>query len=200
MKLYYIIIFTTFLSTFTGIIYIKNTLKWQTKPNRITWGIWATAPLIASIAMYFSQGFNWNILPVFMAWFMPLLIFLSSFVNKKSYWKLHTFDYICLFSAILALVLWWITNNPLLAIIFSILADFFAALPLIIKIYKIPETETVSPFIAWLFANLSAFLVITEWKIEEYLFSLYLVIICSVLILAYFWKRILNKINFHLKS
>ena len=81
-----------------------------------------------------------------MAGFLPLLIFLSSFVNKNSYWKLKKLDYICLALAVLALILWKITNNPLLAIIFSILADFFAALPLIIKIYKFPETETISAY------------------------------------------------------
>ena len=192
MEVYYIIIFTAIINSIWGIIYIKDTLKWETKPNKVTWGIWAAAPIIGSFAMFFSQWFNWNILPVFMAGFIPLLIFLSSFINKNSYWKLWKLDYICLFSAILALILWQITDNPLLAIIFSILADFIAAIPIIIKAYKFPETETVFPFFTWLITNLSAFLVIKEWKIEEYLFPLYLVIICSILILAYYWKRILK--------
>ena len=193
MELYYIIIFTALINAFGWIMYIKDTLKWKTKPNKITWWIWAAAPLIWSAWMYFSQWLTWNILPVFMAGFIPLLIFISSFVNKNSYWELTKLDYICLILAILALILWWITNNPLLAIIFWILADFFAALPLIIKIYKFPETENIFPFFAWLIANLSAFLVIKEWKPEEYLFPSYLVFICSALIIAYFWKRILWK-------
>lgn len=195
MESYYIIIFTAFINAFGWVIYIKDTLKWKTKPNKVTWWIWAAAPLIGSFAMYYSQWLTWNILPVFMAWFIPLLIFISSFVNPKSYWELKKLDYFCLTFAILALILWWITKNSLLAIIFWILADFFAAIPIIIKSYKFPETETVFPFFAWLIANLSAFLVIKEWKIEEYLFPAYLTIICLVLILAYFWKRIIKKLN-----
>ena len=195
MELYWIIIFTAFINAFGWIMYIKDTLKWKTKPNKITWWIWAAAPLIGSIAMYFSNWFTWSIIPVFMAWFIPLLIFLSSFINKNSYWKLWKLDYICLVFAILALILWLITDNPLLAIIFWILADLFAAIPLVIKNYNFPETENVFPFFAWLFANLSAFLVINKWEMEEYLFPLYLVIICSILILAFYWKKILKFIN-----
>jgi len=190
MQLYYVIIFTALVNALGWIMYIKDTLKWKTKPNKITWWIWAAAPLIWAAWMYFSQWLTWNILPVFMAGFLPLLIFLSSFVNKNSYWKLKKLDYICLALAVLALILWKITNNPLLAIIFSILADFFAALPLIIKIYKFPETETISAYFTWLISALSAFLVIKNWEIEEYLFPAYLVLICSVIILAYYWKKI----------
>jgi riboflavin transporter FmnP len=125
-----------------------------------------------------------------MAWFIPLMIFLSSFINKNSYWKLWKLDYACLIIAILALVLWFITSNPLLAIIFWILADFIAAIPLLIKMYYYPETETIWPFIAGLIANASAFLVIENWILEQYLFPLYLVIICTLLILTFYKKRI----------
>jgi len=194
MQLYYITIFTVLIHTFGGVVYIKDTLTWKTKPNRVSWWIWATAPLIWSAWMYFSQWLTWNILPVFMAGFIPFLIFISSFVNKKSYWELKKLDYICLVLAILGLILWWITNNPLLAIIFSILADFFASLPLIIKSYKFPETETIFPFFTWLIANLSAFLVIKNWLPEEYLFPVYLVLIDIVIILAYYWKKIFKKV------
>jgi len=37
--------------------YIKDTLKGQTKPNRITWLMWAIAPMIAFSASA-SEGFS----------------------------------------------------------------------------------------------------------------------------------------------
>lgn len=83
MELYYIIILTTLVNSYTGFLYIKDTLKWKTKPNKITWWIWAAAPLIWSAAMFVSEWFIWSAVPVFMAGFISLLIFLSSFINKK---------------------------------------------------------------------------------------------------------------------
>lgn len=192
MEAHYIVIFAVIINSIWWIWYIINTLKWKTKPNKITWLIWAAAPLIWTAATVVSQWFIWSVLPVFIAGLIPLTIFLASFINKNSYWKLWKLDYWCLALAIFALILWFITSQPLLAIIFWILADFLASIPLLIKIYKYPETETVWTFVIWLIANASAFLVIKNWVLEEYLFPLYLVLICFVIIFTYFWKKLLN--------
>jgi hypothetical protein len=42
-----------------------------------------------------SDGVRRAVLPVFISGFGPFLIFVSSFVNKKAYWKLEKSDYIC---------------------------------------------------------------------------------------------------------
>ena len=97
-------------------LYIKETLVGDTKPNRITWLMWAVAPLIATAAAI-ADGVTWAVLPVFMAGFGPLLVFVASFVNRNSYWKLETFDYLCGICSILALVFWGITQNPVVAIL-----------------------------------------------------------------------------------
>ncbi|MCL2280666.1 hypothetical protein FWC31_02160, partial [Candidatus Saccharibacteria bacterium] len=83
----YIVFLGAALILASSIDYIIDTLKGKTKPNRVTWLIWSTAPIIAAIAAI-SNGVSWAILPTFMAGFGPLLVFIVSFFNKKSYWKL----------------------------------------------------------------------------------------------------------------
>lgn len=161
--------------------YIKETIKGKTKPNRITWLLWSIAPLIATFAAL-SDGVKLSVLPVFMSGFGPFLVFLFSFVNKKSYWKLEKFDYVCGALSILALVFWGITKNPNIAIIFAILSDAFAAVPTLIKSWHHPETETVSPFLAGLFSSSTSFFAITIWGFSSVAFPLYLVSINCVLI------------------
>src|SRR3989338_1850794 len=85
--------------------YVKETVRGNTRPNKVTWLMWSVASLIAAFAG-FSAGAGWAVIPVFMAGFGPLMVFISSFVNKNSYWKLGTFDYLCGFFSLLALVLW----------------------------------------------------------------------------------------------
>lgn len=191
----YIVIFAVLINSIGWLLYVKDTIKGNTKPNRVTWWIWALAPMIATIAAL-SDWVTWSVLPVFISGFMPLLIFISSFYNKNSFWKLWKLDYFCLILALLAVVLWIVTKNPLLAIIFAVLADLIAGIPTVIKMYKFPETETVYTFMTWLFSALSAFLVIQEWRMEEYLFPLYLAIMCTTLIIWYYNKKILNLIKF----
>lgn len=171
--------------------YIKETLKGNTKPNRVTWFLWSFAPMIATFAAL-SDGVRWSVLPVFMSGFGPFLVFLASFINKNSYWKLEKFDYICGICSILALILWGITKEPSIAILFAIASDGFAAVPTIIKSWKYPETETVTPYITGLLNSSTSFAVITVWNFSSVAFPVYLVII-NITLASYILKKYIFK-------
>lgn len=188
----YLVIVGAIVQLYGVAFYIKETLRGYTKPNKVTWLLWSVAPLIATFAAL-SDGVRWSVLPVFMSGFGPLLILLASFVNKKSYWKLGKFDYLCGLCSILALVLWGITKEPVIAIIFAIASDAFAAVPTLIKSWKYPETETVDAYTTGLFNSLTSFAAIKIWSFAEIAFPTYLVIVNSSLIISIFRKRIFNK-------
>lgn len=169
-----------------GIIsYIKETLRGNTKPNKVTWLMWAVAPLIATFAAL-ADGVSWSVLPVFMAGFGPLLVFISSFMNRNAYWKLERFDYLCGLCSLLALALWGITHEPAVAIVFAIASDGFAAVPTLMKLWTYPKTETVSPFVAGLFSAFTSLAAIQIWSFSAYAFPAYLVVINSSLIFSFY--------------
>lgn len=163
-----------------GISYVLETVKGTTKPNRVTWFLWAAAPMIATAAAL-MHGVSWAILPVFMAGFMPLLVFLASFLNREAYWELRSFDYWCGAVSVGALLLWILTANAVLAIVLAILADALAALPTVVKAWRFPETESVWIYLGALFSASTAFFAIERWSIAEFAFPLYLVVITSIL-------------------
>lgn len=173
--------------------YMRETLRGATKPNKVTWLMWSVAPLIATFAAI-SDGVSWSVIPVFMAGFGPLLVFIVSFVNKKSYWKLETFDYLCGFCSVLALVLWAITKEPVIAIIFAIASDGFATVPTLIKSWKFPETETADAYTTGLFNALTSFAAIKIWSFSSYAFPAYLVIINTFLTLSVYRIKLLKRI------
>ena len=142
----YIVIIGSIAQLFGVFLYIKETLKGNTKPNRITWLLWSIAPLIGVLAAIFDGVSPFAVLPVFMAGFGPLLVFIASFVNKNSYWKLEKFDYLCGLFSILALVLWYLTKLPVIVIIFAVISDLLAAIPTIMKSWLHPETESFYPY------------------------------------------------------
>ncbi|QQR52870.1 hypothetical protein IPG36_01995 [bacterium] len=161
-------------------IYIRDTLRGQTRPNRMTWLLWSVAPLIATFAAI-SNGVTWAVLPVFISGFGPLLVLLASFIDRQAYWKLGRLDYSCGLLAVLALVLWGITKNPEVAIIFAIASDALAAAPTIIKAWYHPHTESATPFVLSTFNALTGFTAITAWTFSAFAFPAYLVIINIVL-------------------
>lgn len=174
-------------------VYIKQTLKGETKPNRVTWLMWSIAPLIGTAAGI-SDGVGLAILPVFMSGFAPLLVFIVSFKNKKAYWKLEKFDYVCGTLSALALILWGITKEPMIAIIFSISADLFAAFPTFKKSWKQPETESVEAYSTGIFNALTSFFALKTFAFSELAFPIYLVLLNSSLVLTIYRAKKLNKI------
>ena len=186
----YGVIIGALVSLFGIFFYIRETLKGKTKPNRITWFMWAVAPFIATAAAI-SNGVTWAVLPVFMAGFCPFLVFLASFWNPKSYWKLGTLDYLCGLFSILALILWTMTQNPTVAIVFAIASDALAGFPTVVKCWKKPETETWTPFFAGLFGATTAFSIIKTWSFSEFAFPAYLMVLNSILLIAIFRKKLL---------
>ncbi|MDD3101828.1 MAG: hypothetical protein PHE59_01630 [Patescibacteria group bacterium] len=191
--LQYLVFVGAAVNLFGAFSYIKETLKGNTKPNKVTWLMWSVAPLIATFAAL-SSGVRWSVLSVFMAGLCPLLIFVASFVNKNSYWKLEKFDYLCGLCSILALILWGLTKEPIIAIIFAIASDGFAGIPTLVKSWKYPETETVTAYITGLFNALTSFAAIKIWNFSSCAFPVYLVVLCISLIFSVYHRKIFKKL------
>jgi hypothetical protein len=156
--------------------YIRDTLSGKTKPNRVSFLLWSLILFIGTAAE-FSDGVRWAAVPVFMSGFCPFMVLAASFVNKNAYWKLQSFDYICGFLSLLAVVLWRFTHQPSVAIVFAIAGDLLAALPVLKKSWTDPETESRIAFVCGAFAAATSFFAIQEWKFTEYAFPAYIVAI-----------------------
>jgi hypothetical protein len=140
----YFIIIGTLIGASGAVVYLIKTVKGKVKPNRVSFLLWSVAPFIAFFAQI-NQGVGLEALMTFSTGFLPLTVFIASFVNKKAEWKLTWFDLICGILSLMGLVLWMITKVGNVAIFFSIIADGLAAVPTIVKAYKYPDTEIAWP-------------------------------------------------------
>ena len=172
---------------FGSIGYLLETIQGKVKPNRVTWFLWALAPLVAFTAQI-KQGVGIQSLLTLMAGLIPLVIFFASFINKNAYWQIGRLDIICGIFSILGLVLWWITKVGNVAIAFAILADLLAALPTVIKSYKEPETENYILYFANAISAAITLFTIKMWNFATYGFPLYLLIVCALLTLLIRFK------------
>lgn len=161
--------------------YVRATLSGRAKPNRVTWFMWALAPLIA-FAAELDQHVGLIALMTFMTGFGPLLVLGASFANKNAYWKLTSFDYICGGLSLMGLALWMITKQGNTAILFAILADTMAAVPTIIKAYKNPGTEYPLAFGLAAISAVIALLSIQTWTFANWGFPLYILIVCTTVV------------------
>lgn len=133
----------------------------------------------------------------FIVGFNPLLIFLASFINKKSVWKITKLDLICGGLSFAGLLLWLVTQVGNIAILFAILADLLAGIPTVIKAYREPETENYHAFFFGVINAAITLLVIKTWDFAHYAFPIYIFAICALLVLLIRFKlgKIISKKN-----
>lgn len=167
--------------------YLIDTIKGKVKPNRVSFFLWALAPLIGFTAQI-KQGVGIQSLLTFMIGFTPALILLASFLNKDAAWKLRPFDFICGAFSIFGLILWYITKEGNFALIFSLMADGLASLPTIVKSYKYPETENPWAYLGSLIAAVLTLLTITNWNFAHWGFPIQTVVINLVMFILIRFK------------
>lgn len=172
-------------------LYIREMVRGNTKPNRVSYLLWTLAPFIGTAAAL-ADGARWAVLPVFISGFAPLMVLVASYANPKAYWKLETFDYLCGACSLLALVLWGITKEPLIALMLAILSDGFALIPTLIKSWRYPETEYGLSYVGSIFSGLTAFFAIQSWVISEYAFPMYIVFANSLLCFAIYRRKFIK--------
>lgn len=169
-------IFVAAFISFIGIFfYALSTLRGQTKPNRVTWSLWTIIPLITFAA---QVNENVGLVAVFSLAYAigPFLVLLASFANKKAYWKLSSFDIVCGIISLLAIGLWLLTGDGVVAIALSVMADFAAGLPTLVKGYKAPKTENVSAFVVGIASALITLATIHTWNLATVIFPMYILL------------------------
>lgn len=163
-----------------GMFYLFETIAGRAQPNRITWLLWGIFPMVIFVAQK-AEGVEKISWASFAAGFSPLVVVAASFFNKKAYWKSEPRDYYLMAAAIIGIVLWAITDNPNLALLFSLLADVLASIPTIIKSYRSPRSES------WIAYGISAFgfgisfLSVQTYDFENAAFVAYIFIINGTL-------------------
>jgi hypothetical protein len=160
-------------------VYLRDTLRGTTQPNRVTWLLWAVAPLLAS-AVEFSDGVGLRALPTFMIGFMPLLVFIGSFHNPASLWKIRRLDYACGAISVVGTVIWLVTRNGTVAICAAIAADFTAGIPTLMKSWTNPESETVYSYLGAVISMGVLLLTVTDWTFEVAAFPCFILCVASI--------------------
>lgn len=187
---HWLVVVSAFVSIFGSIAYVRDTLLGKSKPNRVTWSMWAFAPLVGTGAALSIGADIWATSRVFLAGFIPLIVFIASFINSKSYWKLTTFDLLCGVCSIVAILVWIGIDSPRLAVLIAAIGDGFAALPTIRKAWLYPETETGITYAAGLLAVLLVLPSIPEWNIENSAFQIYILTANTILVFSIYRRRV----------
>ena len=157
--------------------YARDTVRGRTQPNRVTWMLWALAPMIA-FAAEVAQGVGLNAVLTLAVGLGPLTVVVASFLDPKAYARITPFDAGCGVLSLVALVAWAATGRGNVAIALSVLADFLAAIPTIRKAYRYPHTEHAAAFLAGVAGGAITLLTIdrSDWGFASLAFPIYILL------------------------
>lgn len=172
---------------FGSVSYIIDTYHGKVAPNRVSFLLWSFIPLISFFAMR-SEGIGISSYLTLSTGLIPLLIFITSFLNPKAYWSLSVFDYFCGFISILGIILWLIFQSGNIAIFASIVADGFAAIPTLKKSYTNPETESAIPYFATVLAIILTLFTLKEFTFTSSGFITYILIVNTMISSLVYFK------------
>ena len=168
--------------------YLRDTLAGKTKPNRVSWSLWALAPLISLGAAFDADADVWASIRVLVGGIVPAVIFLASFINKNSYWRLGRFDWFCGGLSLAALVFWQLADSPLVAVLLATAANTLATVPTLVKAWNYPETESRLIFITSFISAILIIPAIPVWTIANSAFQIGLMLTTGALLVAIYRK------------
>lgn len=140
--------------------YVISVLRGRTKPNRATWWIWTLVGIL-TIASYRSSGADQTIWLAVAYAFCPFVIGILSIRYGQGGWDRT--DQGCLLLTGISLVVWWILESALAALLLHIFIDFLGLIPTLKKVYFRPHTESrLAWTLAWSGCTINLF-AIERW-------------------------------------
>lgn len=152
--------------------YALLTVRGEVRPNRLSWFLWAAASL-TGFGAQLDDGVGLSAVLTFSMGAGPAVVFLASFANRSSYWRLTFADLLCGIASVLALAIWLALDDPQTAVLFAVLGDLAAAIPTFRKAWSAPGTE--NPLVFGLVAvnGIITLLTITVWDPAVWAFPVY---------------------------
>lgn len=156
-----------------GIRYFVATYRGIVKPNPVTWLFWGIAPLIAALAQ-FQHGYTPATATTLALSLGPLAIFVAALRVKGKRWRIGAFDIACGGFAAVGIILWQVTSDPVVALIFGILADIAGGIPTVRKAYIAPYTEEALPYALSALSMILTVCTVRDWQFINYGFPVYI--------------------------
>jgi hypothetical protein len=171
--------------------YFISIIKGKTKPSGASWWTWTVLAGVAVISSY-AAGAPWQVL-ILPAWlfFSQAIVAILSIKRGDNNWDL--INKVSVSSAIIGIIVWWLTGQPLIALAISIIADIFASVPNWRHTWRNPEQENrLGWTLGWGSAVLEIF-AINTWSLAESGWAIYF-LLGMTLTLFLVWRPIIKKI------
>jgi len=167
--------------------YIRSILQGKTKPHVFSWIIWGSTTFIVFLAQLADKG-GAGAWPIGISGIITFYVAILAYL-KKSDSSITKSDWLFFILAMTSLPFWYLSSNPLWAVVILTSVDVIGFGPTIRKAYFQPFEEQLTFFILMATRNLFALIALEHFSVTTILFPALTGLACLVFIVVVAYRR-----------
>lgn len=174
----------TFLAFFP---YIRSVLRGTTKPHVFSWIIWGSVTFVAFLAQL-ADGGGVGAWPIGFSGVVTIYVAVLAYTKKADITITRT-DWLFLLAAATALPCWYLTAEPLWAVVILTVVDILGFGPTFRKAQSRPFEENLTFFVLITVRNVAAAIALEHYSLTTLLFPTALAVVAALFVALVLYRR-----------
>jgi hypothetical protein len=175
------------LTVFAFFPYIRSVLLGRTRPHVFSWLIWGSTTFVVFLAQI-ADGGGVGAWPIGFSGIVTMGVAALAYM-KKSDITITRIDWLFLLAAATALPCWYLTADPLWAVVILTAVDVIGFGPTFRKAYGHPFEEQLTFFVLMAARNVAAALALEHYSLTTLLFPTALAAVCVIFVAMVLYRR-----------
>ncbi|HEB93245.1 MAG TPA: hypothetical protein ENI94_07220 [Gammaproteobacteria bacterium] len=167
--------------------YIRSILQGKTKPHVFSWVIWGSTTFVVFLAQLADKG-GAGAWPIGVSGVITLFVAFLAY-RKKSDSTISKIDWLFLIMAMTSLPFWYLTADPLWAVLILTTVDVIGFGPTFRKAYCFPHDERLTFYLIFVVRNFIAVAALEHYSLTTVLFPVATAVACLLFILMVAYRR-----------
>jgi hypothetical protein len=148
--------------------YITSIFKGQTKPHVLSWVIWSISTLVVFFAQL-AEGGGVGAWPTLLSGLITTYVAVLAFLRRTEI-VITLSDWFFFILALISIPLWYVTSNPLFAVLILTTVDVFGFVPTFRKGYHKPYDENLLFYFIFALRSFASVLALENFSLSTILF------------------------------
>lgn len=167
--------------------YIRSILSGATKPHVFSWIIWGITTCVVFLAQIKSHG-GVGAWPIGVSGSITLVIAILAY-TKRADISITRLDTIFFIAALTSLPVWYLTADPLWAVVLLTIIDLLGFGPTIRKTYYSPYSESIYFYFLFMIRNVLVLFALESYSLTTILFPALVAVACCMLMAMMLYRR-----------
>ena len=171
--------------------YITSILQNKTQPHAFSWIVWGSVTFIIFLAQL-ADGGGAGAWPIGVSGIITLFVAILAYLKKSDHMIVKK-DWLFFIMALTAIPFWYVTSNPLWAVLILTTVDLLGFVPTFRKAYSYPYEEQLTFYIIITCRNLIAIVALEHYSLTTILFPAATALACTLFIQMVIYRRTIIK-------